>query len=119
MPPTRLAANDAVARRKLVLIVFLPFALGYYLSYVFRTINAVIATRLVDELALDASRIGFLTSANSGDSPRRHPVDVTHLRDAPRPTRFSIRRDLITKGSFHADAERDFSATIARQPRVG
>jgi hypothetical protein len=37
------------------LLVLLPFALGYFLSYLFRTINALISARLTEELGLDAS----------------------------------------------------------------
>jgi MFS family permease len=44
------------------LFVLLPFAAGYYLSYLFRVINAVIAKPLVDDLALDASGLGLLTA---------------------------------------------------------
>ena len=47
----------------LALRVFLPFALGYYLSYVFRTINAVIAPDLVADINLSAAGLGLLTSA--------------------------------------------------------
>jgi hypothetical protein len=43
--------------------IFLPFAAGYFLSYVFRTINAVIADRLATDLSLDAAHLGMLTSA--------------------------------------------------------
>lgn len=43
--------------------VFLPFAFGYFLSYLFRVVNAVIAPNLVQDLALDPSRLGLLTSA--------------------------------------------------------
>lgn len=46
-----------------LLRVFIPFALGYYLSYVFRVVNAVIAPNLVQELHLDPARLGLLTSA--------------------------------------------------------
>ena len=42
--------------------LFLPFALGYFLSYFFRTINAVIAPQLTAEFHLTASSIGLLTS---------------------------------------------------------
>ncbi|MGO8918177.1 MAG: MFS transporter [Stellaceae bacterium] len=42
--------------------IFLPFAAGYYLSYVFRTINAVIAGPLAADISLDASHLGLLTS---------------------------------------------------------
>lgn len=42
--------------------VFVPFALGYYMSYVFRAINAVMAPDLVRDFALDANDLGLLTS---------------------------------------------------------
>jgi predicted MFS family arabinose efflux permease len=47
----------------LVVRVFLPFALGYFLSYLYRTVNAVIGPTLVDELGLSAGGLGLLTSA--------------------------------------------------------
>ena len=43
--------------------VFLPFALGHYLSSLLRTINAVLAPQLLGELALDSAQLGLLTSA--------------------------------------------------------
>jgi MFS family permease len=43
--------------------VFLPFAAGYYLSYLLRTVNAVIAPELTRELSLAAADLGLLTSA--------------------------------------------------------
>jgi sugar phosphate permease len=42
--------------------VFLPFALGYYLSYLLRTVNAVISPDLTGELGLSAADLGLLTS---------------------------------------------------------
>lgn len=46
-----------------LLRVFLPFALGYFLSYLYRTVNAVIAPDLVRDLGLDPASLGLLTSA--------------------------------------------------------
>jgi len=43
--------------------IFLPFALGYFLSNIFRSINAVVSTNLESELLFTASDIGLLTSA--------------------------------------------------------
>ena len=43
--------------------LFLPFAGAYFLSYLFRTINAVIGPILSSELSLGAAHLGFLTSA--------------------------------------------------------
>ena len=45
------------------LCVFLPFALGYFLSYLFRVVNAVIAPDLTADLALNPAQLGLLTSA--------------------------------------------------------
>jgi MFS family permease len=47
---------------RLTTCVLLPFAAGYYLSYLFRTINALIAGDLAADLGLDAFDLGLLTS---------------------------------------------------------
>src|SRR5437763_8198607 len=44
------------------LSVFCPFAAGYFLSFFFRNVNAVIAKDLVAEFALTPADLGFLTS---------------------------------------------------------
>lgn len=43
--------------------VFLPFALGHYLSSLLRNVNAVLAPHLVGALALTPGQLGLLTSA--------------------------------------------------------
>jgi MFS family permease len=43
--------------------VFLPFATGYFLSQLFRSVNAVVSSDLIRDLRLDAWTVGFLTSA--------------------------------------------------------
>lgn len=47
---------------RLIVCVFLPFAAGYYLSYLFRSINALISGQLSSELGLSAADVGLLTS---------------------------------------------------------
>ena len=42
--------------------VFFPFATGYFLSYLYRVVNAVIAPDLVGELSLAPSSLGLLTA---------------------------------------------------------
>jgi predicted MFS family arabinose efflux permease len=42
--------------------VFLPFAGGYFLSYLYRTVNAVIAPDLVRDFGVDPGQLGLLTS---------------------------------------------------------
>jgi predicted MFS family arabinose efflux permease len=49
-------------RRVPALTVLLPFAAGYYVSYLFRTVNAVIAPELERELGLGPAELGLLTS---------------------------------------------------------
>ena len=43
--------------------LLLPFAIGYFLSFLLRNVNAVIAPDLTRELGLSAADLGFLTSA--------------------------------------------------------
>jgi predicted MFS family arabinose efflux permease len=42
--------------------VFVPFAVGYFLSYLGRVVNAVLAPHLIAEFGLGAADLGFLTS---------------------------------------------------------
>jgi len=46
-----------------MLVVFTPFAAGYYLSYFYRYVNAVIAKDLVADFGIAPSDLGLLTSA--------------------------------------------------------
>ena len=43
-------------------MVLLPFGCGYYLSYLFRTVNAVISENLAGELGIGPADLGLLTS---------------------------------------------------------
>jgi MFS family permease len=43
--------------------VYFAFAAGYFLSYLYRTVNAVISPDLTRELALDPASLGLLTGA--------------------------------------------------------
>ena len=45
-----------------MLVVFCPFASGYFLSFFFRNVNAVISRDLAQEFSLSPSDLGFLTS---------------------------------------------------------
>jgi MFS family permease len=60
---TRPSIEDRASGLQLILRVFLPFTIGYYLSYLFRTIGAVTAEPLTAEFALSPSSLGLLTSA--------------------------------------------------------
>ena len=45
-----------------LLRIFVPFAAGYFLSYLFRVVNTIIASDLSGDLDLDANQLGMLTS---------------------------------------------------------
>lgn len=46
-----------------ILRVFLPFSAGYFLSYLFRVVNAVIAPDLIADLGVGPSALGLLTAS--------------------------------------------------------
>ncbi|WP_421781144.1 MFS transporter [Kiloniella litopenaei] len=46
----------------MIVRIFLPFAIGYFLSFLLRVVNAVIAPDLISELDLSAADLGLLTS---------------------------------------------------------
>jgi MFS family permease len=48
---------------RLIALVFVPFAAGFFLSFMFRNANAVISKDLATEFSLSASELGLLTSA--------------------------------------------------------
>ena len=43
--------------------LFLPFAFGYFLSFLYRVVNVAIAPDLVQEFGLDSNQMGFISSA--------------------------------------------------------
>ena len=51
-----------ISYRRIFTLVLIPFGLGYFLSYLFRTVNVVIALDLASELRLTAADLGLLTS---------------------------------------------------------
>lgn len=47
----------------LIFIALTPFSLGYFFSYLYRAVNAVIAPDLVRDIGLSAAELGLLTAA--------------------------------------------------------
>jgi MFS family permease len=56
------APTDLSLSPRLLALVFAPFAAGFFFSYVFRNVNAVIAKDLAAEFALSPADVGLLTS---------------------------------------------------------
>ncbi|MEM7424515.1 MAG: MFS transporter [Pseudomonadota bacterium] len=48
---------------QIALLALTPFSLGYFLSYLYRAVNAVVAPDLVRDIGLDAAGLGLLTAA--------------------------------------------------------
>ena len=57
-----MATTDRLRAVNLLCRVFLPFALAYFLSYLLRNVNAVVAPQLVQDFQLDAGQLGSLTA---------------------------------------------------------
>lgn len=55
-------ATSTPGTARIVLLVFVPFVAGYFISYVYRTINALIAPGLTADLDLDPGALGLMTS---------------------------------------------------------
>lgn len=51
-----------MTRFALLLRVFAPFAVGYFLSFLFRAVNAVLAPELLRDLGMGPSALGLLTA---------------------------------------------------------
>jgi MFS family permease len=47
----------------LIFVALTPFSLGYFFSYLYRAVNAVIAPDLVRDIGLSAAELGLLTAA--------------------------------------------------------
>lgn len=60
MPPDAGAGRSPLA---IFCLVFLPFALGHYLSCLLRGVNAVLTAELLASVHLNATQLGLLTSA--------------------------------------------------------
>ena len=72
-------------------LVFLPFALGHYISSLLRNVNAILAPQLMAELALTPAQLGLLTSAYFFSFALvQLPVGVALDRYGPRRVQFAM-----------------------------
>lgn len=53
---------DSLSLGRAMAIVFLPFAIGYFFSYFFRVVNAVVAPDLIADIGLNATQLGLLSA---------------------------------------------------------
>ncbi|MGL3104747.1 MFS transporter [Bradyrhizobium sp. BR 1432] len=99
--------------------VFLPFVAGYYLSYLFRTINTLISGQLSADLDLDAANLGLLTSVYFlVFAGAQIPIGTLLDRFGPRRIQSAL---LLVAGGGAAlfGAARDFTELLAARAMIG
>ena len=115
----RQVSRDLVENRALIMRVFLPFVVGYYLSYLFRAINALIAAPLASELGLGADELGLLTSVYFLTfAAAQIPIGILLDRYGPR----RIQSALLVVAAFGAAlfaSSDNFLALIAGRALIG
>ncbi len=57
-----MASTHTPLAARMLARIFVPFALGYFLSYLYRVVNTLIAGDLSADIGLDANELGLLTS---------------------------------------------------------
>lgn len=83
--PAEPADGHRLGLFKVILVVFLPFAGGYFFSYLYRTINSILGKTLISEIDLSAGDIGLLTAAYLlGFAAAQIPLGVALDRFGPR-----------------------------------
>ncbi len=88
-----------VSLPRLILTILVPFSLCYFLSYLYRAVNAVIAPNLVSDIGLDASELGLLTAAYLiGFAGFQIPLGLLLDRFGPR----KVQAILLCVGAFGA-----------------
>ena len=62
MPRNEVVGDEVQNHRRSILLVFGPFVVGYFLTFLYRSINSLIAPSLSSEFNLSAASLGLLTS---------------------------------------------------------
>ena len=112
------AMQPAASDRILWAIVFralLPFALGYYMSYLFRAVNQVIAPDLIADFDLSPGELGRLTAAYLfGFVVFQLPLGVLLDRFGPRRVQTALLLVSAGGAALFALAPDPWSLTVAR-----
>src|SRR5262245_27833195 len=95
--------------------VFLPFAVGYFLSQWFRSVNAVVSADLIRDLSLNGFTVGLLTSAYFfAFSVGQIPVGVALDRFGPRRTESALLLVAVIGALVFARSESALGLMIGR-----
>jgi sugar phosphate permease len=99
----------------LIAVVFLPFAVGYYLSYLFRSINGLISGLLTSSLALSAADLGLLTSVYFLTfAAAQIPIGMLLDRYGPRPVEAALLLIAAIGAALFGAAEAFWALVLAR-----
>ncbi len=102
-----------------LLRIFVPFAIGYFFSYLYRVVNAVIAPNLVADLNLGPSDLGLLTSTYFLTfAAFQLPLGVLLDRFGPRKTEASL-LIFAALGAFVFARAESASGLIAGRALIG
>ena len=98
-----------------LLRIFAPFAAGYFLSYLFRVVNTIIASDLSGDLALDANQLGMLTSVYLiAFAATQLPLGILLDRYGPRQTEAILLLFAAAGAAIFASAETSTGLLIGR-----
>ena len=109
--------HDGTPRTGALLVVtaLAPFALGYFLSYLFRAVNAVVGPNLVADIGLSAAELGLLTSAYLlAFAAFQLPLGVLLDRFGPRRVQAALLAAAATGSLLFSLAEGIVGLTLAR-----
>ena len=106
-------------RWRAIMCVFLPFAIGYYMSYAYRTINGLISRDLAVDLSLSPSELGLLTSVLFlSFAAVQLPLGLCIDRYGPRRVQ-SVLLPVAALGALIFAASRDVVALIVGRTLIG
>lgn len=115
MTATSEATAGGMSPLRTALLALMPFGLGYFFSYLFRAVNAVVSPDLVAELGLRASDLGLLTAAYLfAFSVCQLPLGIMLDRYGPRRVQSCLLLVAATGAAAFASSSTAFGLTIAR-----
>jgi len=115
----RQASEELERFWRLIVFVFLPFAAGFYLSYLFRTINTLIAGELTSNLAIGAADLGFLTSVYFlSFGAAQIPIGILLDRYGPRRVQSALLLVAASGAALFATSE-GFAALVLARALIG
>ncbi len=107
--------HERLSSARLAGLVIAPFFFGYFVSYLFRAVNAVVAPDLVAEMHLSASALGLMTAAYLiGFAGFQIPLGMLLDRFGPRPVQAALFAAAAVGAALFAQAHGAAGLTAAR-----